>query len=222
MPGSVAGGTLCIRKTFQCKQQRSIYWGRREFSLHHTIQERNILLHLEASKLHLLQAVKLSYRCYRYKFCEVSSLLGCYLAPQVRTILTSHCTVPPGFHLTVQESLNNAVPQQWATCGAKVDNRWLSWPCRAVQLLSVCHMLGAVFVLPLPTDITELRWKDHRNTYIKWPGTHWRRSGTKLNMDQTCAIWHGLVLSACRAEWELQKCLCWSVCICPMNNKWQF
>jgi len=31
-------------------------------------------------------------------------------------------------------------------------------------------MQDAVLVLPLPTDITELQWKDHRSTYISDQG----------------------------------------------------
>ena len=89
---------------------------------------------LESLKLHLLQALKLRNRFYQYEFCEVSSLLGCCSAPQVHTVLTIRCSVPPQFHLKVQEHLNNALPQQWATCGAKEDDSWSSWPYKAVQL----------------------------------------------------------------------------------------
>lgn len=123
-----------VRKTFQCRPQTSIYWGRREFSLPHTIQQCSIfiweLLHLRAYKLHLLQALKLVNRCYQYEFCEVSSLLGCYLAPQV-------CKSSPFITSYLLDFIWRChdvwIMQRWVTCGAIL----LSWPCRAVQLLSV-------------------------------------------------------------------------------------
>jgi len=41
--------------------------------------------------------------------------------------------------------------------------------CAASLCKATCRKLH-VLVLPLPTDITELQWKDHRNTYISDQG----------------------------------------------------
>lgn len=158
-----------------------------------------------------MRALKLSNGCCRYEICEVSSLLECYLAPQVHTVLTSHCAVPPRFHLKVLECLNNALLQQWASCGAEVDDRWLFWPYRAVQLLSVRPHVGCCVSATTANWYYWTAMEGSPQHLQKWPGTHWQRSGRKQIKGQTCAIWHGLILSACKAGWELQKC-CIDLC----------
>jgi hypothetical protein len=101
--------------------------------------------------------------------------------------------------------------QQWASCGAEVDDRWLFWPYRAVQLLSVRPHVGCCVSATTANWYYWTAMEGSPQHLQKWPGTHWQRSGRKQNKGQTCAIWHGLILSACKAGWELQKC-CIDLC----------